>query len=333
MEVSVIIPAYNAGSQLLNTIECIVKSGLSDYEIIIVNDGSTDSTEFVCQAAANERSNIRVFSQANSGVSAARNRGIREAAGEYILFFDADDSVDPLSLHAIESLLCQNTPDMLLFGMSFDYYHKGQVYRQERFSLRDSGCYSRAELPFDALYRANYLSPVWNKLIKRDLIQKNGIRFSEDMFLMEDLLFSLHCLAHCETVYICPDVIYRYRQSEDEGNAYRRLRRIPSLTQYLRPFEEALSKHGNILNELYYMLLGQRLRFASLEEIKKEAQDFAESRYAADAAAYSLGRKLLAGEFGSIYLNNRKSIVRHAIANKVKQSGLYRKRKGNGELS
>ena len=96
MLVSVIIPAYNCENTLKRTVESIIASGLVDYEIIIVNDGSTDNTTSVCNSLCDQYSFIKYSEQENSGVSAARNRGISIATGEYIMFFDADSNIKKL---------------------------------------------------------------------------------------------------------------------------------------------------------------------------------------------------------------------------------------------
>ena len=92
MLISVIIPAFNCEKSIKHTVDSIITSGLTDYEIIIVNDGSTDNTASVCNSLCSQYSFIKYSEQENSGVSAARNKGISIATGEYIMFFDADDT-------------------------------------------------------------------------------------------------------------------------------------------------------------------------------------------------------------------------------------------------
>ena len=93
------------------------------------------------------------------------------------------------------------------------------------------------ELP--ALYRSNSLSPVWNKIIKRSVLVDNQLEFRRDMFLYEDLEFSLRCMSHCDVIYFWHEIVYHYRQSEDERNAGRRLKRIPHLYSLVEQIEDA----------------------------------------------------------------------------------------------
>ena len=128
MLVSVIIPAYNCGNTLKKTVESIIASGLKDHEIIIVNDGSTDNTAHVCNSLCSQYSFIKYSEQENSGVSAARNKGIGLANGEYIMFFDADDTAEENGFSECVDVIKNEKPDILVFGMSFDYYKNGKQY-------------------------------------------------------------------------------------------------------------------------------------------------------------------------------------------------------------
>ena len=94
MLISVIIPAFNCEKSIKRTVESIISSGLKDYEIVIINDGSTDNTASVCNSLCSQYGFIKYMEQQNSGVSAARNKGISVTLGEYIMFFDADDTAE-----------------------------------------------------------------------------------------------------------------------------------------------------------------------------------------------------------------------------------------------
>lgn len=332
MKYSVIIPAYNCADTLKLTIDSVCKSGLEDYEIIVVDDGSIDKTPEICDELAEKHNNIVTIHQKNAGVSATRNRGLTEAKGEYVLFFDADDTVDEGALLRAAEIIEREKTDVLMFGMSFDYYCKGKLYRREEMKydeeIRIDGELSAEE--FDGMYACNYLTPIWNKFYRSEIIRENELKFDESLFLMEDFLFSLDYIGKCQSIYVLPDVIYRYKQAEDEKNAYRRLDRIQSLTKYMASFEERLSEHKNVLASMFFMLLRMKLRFADISEIKLAAEDFASSEYATDytlslcnASDKALATELLNGEYKNIYLKNRKSILRHRIANKVKQSAIY----------
>lgn len=282
MDISVIIPAYNCASLLNKAVDSIFKSQLSVSEIIIINDGSADKTAIVATQLSKEYPEVRVIDQKNAGVSAARNRGIREAVGDYLMFMDADDSLEPGSLSEANKILKVNCPDMLLFGMSFDYYYRSRCYRSDKLVYPKSGLMDKAEWSEELfqLYQYNMFSPIWNKLIRRELVVRNEISFHENMIEMEDYLFSVECLARCERIYLLDKPVYRYRQAEDEKGTFNRLWRLGSLSEYVQPFYGAARLFGQeedeivkIADQIYSMLFREQIRFASVQQIRAAAED------------------------------------------------------------
>lgn len=333
---SVIVPAYNCAGTLENTVKSILSSGLADFELIIIDDGSKDETGMLCDKLAGEYGQIRCIHQENAGVSSARNRGIDEAEGKYILFFDCDDSVDADAFQDIDGMIDNAQPDMLIFGESFDYCFKGRMYRRDELVYGREGCLDSTEVckSFEELYSCNALSPVWNKFIKRSMITENSIRFDGDIFEMEDFLFSVKCLAHCESVYMLPKAIYRYRQAEDERGTYNRLCRVRSLTEYMIPFENAAEEAaavfadhgarfesgGRVVEKIYAMLFHEQIRFAGIERIKNAASDMLGGRYAEVIRKTYPGLfdDMQNGRFGRIYMRNLKARLRHYAAVRYK---------------
>lgn len=323
MTFSVIIPAYNCAGTLEATVRSIQLSGLYDYEIILVDDGSTDGTAALCDELSGKFAEIRCVHQQNAGVSAARNRGIAEARGEYLWFVDADDTVDEGSLADAAKVAEEQKPDMLIFGMSFDFYHKGKVYRRESLVPPYDGAILLEQLKshFKEFYECNSLTPVWNKFCRKDIIVEHKIAFHKDMILMEDFLFVLELLAHCENIYCVPKAIYRYKQAENEKNAFRRLERIDDLTKYMAPFEAAAKNLGgeSVILELYKMLLAQRLYYAALKDIKRILNEQESSKYY---------QQICMPKPLALYIHNKKTRLRHRIAVAVKSSRIYKKAKG-----
>ena len=316
MNFSIIIPAYNCETTLERTVDSIQKSGLTDYEIWLIEDGSADGTPAVCDVLCSRFPEVHCIHQENAGVSAARNRGLEVATGEYILFFDADDTVEPGSLREAGEIVSTQKPDLLIFGMRFDYYHEGKCYRRDELVPPVAGMISEEDLcgQFELFYETNSLTPVWNKFYRREILQKYAIRFHAGMILMEDFLFVLEALPYCEKVYCLPQPIYEYRQSEDEKNSSRRLQRIPDLGEYLQPFEQSIRKlnfAGSecfVREKFYPMLLQQKLYYASLPQIRQTLAVHAAGPY----ASISFGKPM------TIYLKNQKTQLRHRIAVAVK---------------
>lgn len=322
---SVIIPAFNAEETIENTVNCILYAGLKDYEILIIDDGSTDGTGHMCDRLAAKHSGVKCIHKANSGVSSARNTGVMNSKGDYIIFVDADDYIEQDSLSNAVDIIEAQHPDMLIFGMYFDYYYRNSVYRSDSLVPPCSGMLTleQVKMKFSELYAANALTPVWNKFFSRKVIIDNHVLFCETMILFEDFMFTIETLEKCNKVYCLQEPIYHYRQSEDEKNAYRRLCRIGDLSEYLSPFSRQIELLGvsdsdKFMENLYKMLLGQKLYYASYKEICDIMTQHMNSGY---------GGIDVENRPFVIFLSNIKSQLRHRIAVIIK-SIISRLRRG-----
>lgn len=330
--IDVIIPAYNCEGTLKNTVISIEKSGLKKFNIIIVDDGSVDLTKAVCDELMGLYENVSCLFKSNGGVSSARNAGLKKARGEYVLFFDSDDTVDEGAFSDIEGLLSENTPDMLVFGMCFDFYKNGRLYRTDKLGYEKEGLFEKKELleDFCKLYGANALTSSCNKFIKKALIGESGIKYDENMIILEDLLFSLKLLEKCKTVYCLKKPIYRYRQSENEMNAYIRLEKINDIAHYIEPILTQIKRLNSgdgerVAATVYFMLLYQKLYYADKGGIKKTAESFFESEFSKDEARELLSERdrqlfdnLKKNNVSGIYYKNKKTQIRHKAAVFVK---------------
>lgn len=274
---SVIIPAFNCEKSIEHTVNSIISSGLTDLEIVIVNDGSTDNTAHVCNSLCSQYSFIKYSEQENSGVSVARNKGISIATGEYIMFFDADDTAKENGFTECVDIIKSEKPDILVFGMCFDYYKNSKIYRREELLPEQAGLLKKNQIKaeLEGLYNTNSLSSACNKFFKRALISEHNISFNTNYFLMEDFLFSLECLKVCENIYCLPKALYHYKQSENKKKAFNRLKRIDNLCDYVLPFKIVINEIASdetgdrIFNNFFFMLLSQRMYYVNKNEIKQ----------------------------------------------------------------
>ena len=318
MKYSVLIPAYNCAGTIRDTVESVRRSGLPDYEIIIVNDGSVDQTPVVLQQLCGQYPDITVITQKNGGVSSARNHGLSAAAGDYVLFVDADDLIAEDAYRRPAELVEREHPDMLLFGMQFDYYHRGTRYRSEQMLCRDEGLFSAEEWSaslVNSLFLSNYLTSACNKIIRTDLLRSRNVRFSEDMFLLEDCLFSLECLAVCRSIYLLPEAIYRYAQPDNPQKTRARLNRVGSLNEFMQHFSHLPACCSPPLPEIYQMLLLQRIRAAdTAAQLAAEADEHKLSPYRDAVYTKSvLLRDLMDGRYRHILLSNRVKRLRRRV--------------------
>lgn len=339
---SVVIPVYNCKNTLADTVQSVLRSGLTDYEILLIDDGSKDGTGDICDALEKQQDKVRCIHQRNTGVSGARNSGIENARGEYILFFDADDSVDAGALAHGAELVALHRPDMLIFGLTMDYYFHGKLYRRDELTYSREGLLNREQWKeaFPALYACNALSPVWNKFIKRQLLMENDLRFRGNLIEMEDFLFVTDCLCFCDQIYMLPEAVYRYRQAENERSTFHRLLRIPSLTAYMQPFEEGLDALAKSLNgesaqtivgltsEIYVSLFYEQLRFASVTQIESAAKDMLSGEYAQTVRNENprLFGLLKDGKYLRVWLQRRKARIRHWLAVRIKYAKSLRRK-------
>lgn len=340
MEYSFIVPVYNCKFYLAGCVDSIRAVQASSYEILLVNDGSTDDSGTLCDELAAHYPEIRVVHQPNSGASAARNRGILAAQGEKILFLDADDNIDSKALRAILSDTRCDQADLTIFGLTFDYYSRGKCYRKDPLFYPYDGIFSRQDWGkvFVELYEHNSLSPVWNKVFKRSILTQHQMELNTGMFLYEDFEFVLRYLRYCNTIWNVPQAIYHYRQSEDEGNAKRRLARIDRISVFLHPIETALTEllrtnpsvslrqTDIILQQLYLVLAREKISGSDLDGIRRICKDFSQWSECRNLPMEptKLQKQLLGNKITALLLADRKTVLRHKIAVWAKSHHLYR---------
>ncbi|MCR5809461.1 MAG: glycosyltransferase family 2 protein [Clostridiales bacterium] len=335
MKYSIIVPCYNTASTLEKTVNSIRNCGLKDFEILLIDDGSKDKTPALCDRLAEAAENVRCIHKENGGVSSARNLGLREAVGEYVWFFDSDDLVDSGSMDRAGQIIEEFAPDMLMFGMSFDSYVGKRMYQRLELYYDKEALMTIHDVDsnLSELYRDNMLTPCWNKLIRSSILKDQCVGFDPNLHVMEDLLFSLNALKHCRSIYVFPRVIYRYYQGNGSGDerAAARLKRIPDLPAYMKPFEEALSGHQDILNDLFFMLLRQKISRQSPNEMKETAQTVCASQYAKQCRKTSDIRLIQAfqdGRYDDLFRKIRKNRMKAKIRGRIKRSLPYQIFKG-----
>ena len=208
-KVSVIIPVYNVEEYLAECLDSVISQTEKDIEIICVEDCSTDSSLAVLQEYAKKDDRIVVIqNEENFGQSVARNKGLIASKGEYILFVDSDDFIEPNLLE--ETLKYANDVDMVFFDLK--KYDIKQNYTKNDISLLPTGEFFANEYYLNAL-SGNYLDfGPCTKLYKRGFLVENNIRFPEDI-IYEDVLFNFYCMIRATNVYSIgyPFYIYRIR--------------------------------------------------------------------------------------------------------------------------
>lgn len=220
MKFSVIIPVYNAEKYIERAIDSIVKQDYKDYEMILINDGSTDRSFEIIQRLAERNTRIRVESIVNEGVSHARNKGIELANGEYVLFMDADDMHEENTLQQIEDFLVKyDNPDCFCFGFTEYTEENGKLTKKNQVNFPDLWLKDEKEIDRCSMRLINetIFGSVWSKAYKREMLNKYNIRMPEDMFVGEDYCFNLDVLAHCREYATAKNHFYKYMLENSES--------------------------------------------------------------------------------------------------------------------
>ncbi|MCQ2533759.1 MAG: glycosyltransferase [Clostridia bacterium] len=201
--VSFIVPVYNAEATIKYTIDSVLKQKITNWELILIDDGSVDNSFNICQSYANEDSRIILIHIENSGVSIARNTGLGLARGEWIIFVDSDDYLSENLLSVVSAYM--DKYDVIGYGIQcFPENNIIALNEQKIFnSFLDTQC------DFSQLYNASFYNSPCNKVYKREILKEP---FDCNYSLGEDLLFNLHNLINSKQIIILDECLYYYRR-------------------------------------------------------------------------------------------------------------------------
>ena len=201
--VSVIIPAYNVDAYLEECVRSLLCQTYTNYEIIIIDDRSTDNTYEIGKHFSSVSEKVKLFCQENRGVSIARNVGMQKAKGEFYVFADADDIVAP---RYIETLVaCVKKAELGVVGFTSEREKLSKDVNMD--VVYDSA----SNMIEDILCGTNYDGYLWNKIFKRKIIENNELQFRENTVVWEDLLFVLEYLKKSNRIVITNNKLYYYR--------------------------------------------------------------------------------------------------------------------------
>ena len=212
-KISVIVPVYKAEKYLHRCVDSILAQSFTDFELILVNDGSPDNSGAICDEYAQKDNRVHVFHKKNGGVALARNLGLDNAKGKWITFIDADDYIEDGFL---------NFPDSTQEDLLIQNY---KVLGDEGY---DKGEFTESTIPtvqiqnfINTNIEKQFLKTPWAKFFKRDIIQKNEIRFPNGVKIGEDTLFVLDYLYYTKSIHFLASANYLYYFDKDFINRYR----------------------------------------------------------------------------------------------------------------
>ena len=214
--VSICVPIYNTGKYLKRCIDSLIAQTYSNIEIVLVDDGSTDNCGLICDEYAKQDPRIVVVHQKNKGEAAARNTGLQEATGEYVMFIDSDDEYRINAVQLLIDGMKTNDVDLAIGG----YLEKnGQIEHfatghQRRYSASEA---ARVYLTTDCQYGMPYIASTINgKLFRRQIISRNNISYDERFVIGNDMIFMCEYLKYTRTVYDVFAPIYVYYKYQPE---------------------------------------------------------------------------------------------------------------------
>lgn len=279
---SVIVPIYNVEKFLCQCIESILKQTYQDFELILVDDGATDSSGQICDSYASQNEKIHVIHKNNGGLVSARRAGVLVAKGTYVGYVDGDDWVADCWLAEVSKVIDEHHPDIIEFNAYKNIDGKNVELRTSHYR----GFFNKNEVEeniipsmlFDnqqRFYAFGVLPAVWSKIISTDILKENlctedAITFGEDVACVYNSILA------CESFFGLEKSLYYYRQnSQSMTKAYdtRRFDRLEVLFEYLKknllPINETLEKQydGYVLFCIFYAALNEAKNDASFNEM------------------------------------------------------------------
>lgn len=244
-KVSIIVPVYNVELYIEDCLNSLLNQTYSNYEIILINDGSTDNSIEICSKYSDKK--IKIFNQNNKGVSIARNVGISLATGQYIMFVDADDMVFENYIENLITSIEETNTDMVVCGYTKE---KTELVNKKN-SQEIKGEIINANTMLENMMANNLQEGyLWNKIFKKSIINDNSLEFKEGVNVWEDLYFVIEYLSKSNKIFAINEKLYYYRTRE--GSAVNRKETATDLVGKIKILELIMKNYNLIINSKNY---------------------------------------------------------------------------------
>lgn len=200
-EITVIVPIYNSELHLSQCLESVRAQTVSNFECILVNDGSTDSSSDICREFCKKDQRFMLFCQPNSGVSSARNLGLNRSRGKYVVFLDSDDFVEPTYLYELHKAM--QRADLGVVRTIYEYDHEEHIKRDPVTRSIAEQQMIETEVWLDTAIWKSMDLYIWDKMFCADIIHSHGLCFDRSIFFAEDALFLAQYCAVMRSDHVC----------------------------------------------------------------------------------------------------------------------------------
>lgn len=263
--ISIIIPVFNAEAYLYRCLKSIQEQTNKNFEVIIIDDGSTDQSINICQEFTEKDNRFKVYQKENGGVSSARNMGLNHAIGDFIFFADADDWISPDFLNMTEE---EQKYDIIQKSYAKEYSHRPAKY----YSIHKAWSTHKKE-EILRFFVSKRTSALWDKIISRRLI--HNLFFNENIHIGEDFIFFISLIQIAQNYILSPIGCYHY--NIHQGSSIQKIKTVPSksITHYFSLMDkmEKVSKDHtlfiNLIAQFNLIQLYQRKKYMDLREKEK----------------------------------------------------------------
>ena len=201
--VSIIVPVYNVEKYVERNVLSILQQTYVNFELIMINDGSTDNSLDILKKYERTDSRIKLINQMNSGVSSARNLGLKLAKGDFVVFIDGDDYIDKNHIQTLVTLITQYKAEVAVGVNHFGNFSPNRVNNS-------ATCVISSKKAIIDIYCGKLYMAVWNKIYRKSFLEKNKIQFSDEIWYAEGMLFNIRCLSLTDKVPITFTSTYHY---------------------------------------------------------------------------------------------------------------------------
>ena len=263
--ISIIIPIYNAESTIEECLMSILKDNRQDIEVIAIVDGSVDNSLNICKKISKKDNRLKVIYQENQGIFLARQNGIKNSTGKYIMFVDSDDYMINNSLEKMREMIKKYSPNLIRFR----YMKNNGEYEQYKY-FEEKEKYIKKEEFREEIYpmfiSGYMLNAMWTNCIKREYLENINIDKYKNVLYGEDLMYNLEIFSNIQNAVFLEDILYRYNTNENSITRTREIKRL------LKNLEDCITIYTSLYTYLEkWNMLDSKNILKVQERIQKEA--------------------------------------------------------------